>query len=650
MIRNANMLGIAREIAAVTGAALRMPDKALPAGGPAIEGQASIQITNPELNPRFVLGLIRGVEPRESPYWVQRRLRLAGMRPINSVVDATNYVMLSIGQPLHAFDYDQLAARAGGNAPVIITRTASAGEKLTTLDGVERALNEFTVLVCDTAGALSIAGVMGGADTEVTSETRNVLLEGANWNYINIRRTTAAQKLSSEAGWRFARGIHPALAQDGVELGLKCMLDWGGGTVASGLVDEYPMPPRQPEVRLTEQDVHRLLGIQRSAQEIAGLLGRLEFVCRVEGDAVLAAAPPFRMDIGEDVVGVADVVEEVARMVGYDRIPVTRMRDVLPQQRGNPALEKEERVRDGLVSLGIQEVINYRLTAPEREALTLPKGGPAIPSEDAYIRLKNPMSTDRAVMRRSMLSAVLDTLEHNARLRDRLAIFEIGPIFLPTQEGRLPEEPTRLGVAMTGLRQRPAWDTTTKTAMDFFDLKGVIDALLEMLHVSAVRYEPANHPSFHPGKCARVLAGETDLGVIGELHPLVKENYDFGAAPVLAADLDMDALCGCIPQHYGTQPVPVHPPVLEDIAVVVDDTVPAAQVEAVIRQAGGKMLADVRLFDVFRSPSLGEGKKSLAYALTYQAEERTLTDTDAAAIRQKIIRRLEQETSARLRS
>jgi phenylalanyl-tRNA synthetase beta chain len=652
MIRNANMLGLAREIAAVTGQALRKPDASYPAQGPSIEGQAFIQITQPELNPRFVLGMIRDVEIKESPYWVQRRLRLAGMRPINSVVDATNYVMLELGEPLHAFDYDKLVERAGGKPPTIITRTAQPGEKLTTLDGVEHLLNDFTTLVCDTAGSLSIAGVMGGAETEVTNATRNVLLEGASWNYINIRRTTAAQKMTSEAGWRFSRGIHPELASYGVKLGLKRMLEWGGEpgktAVAQGLIDAYPQPAQDPEVQLSVQDIHRLLGLDLSAAEIADLLSRLEFTCRVEGETITVQTPPIRLDIGEGVVGVADLAEEVARMYGYERVPTTRLHDVLPVQHGNRALEMEEDVRDALVGLGLQEVINYRLTSPEREALMLPKGAEVEPPD--YIRLKNPMTSDRSVMRRSVLSTLLDTLERNIRLRERLAFFEIGPVFLPVEGAALPDEPKRLAIGLTGLRQLPTWDQANKAAFDFFDLKGIVEAMLTLLHVTGGSYEPAEHPSFHPGKCARIMAGDSILGVIGELHPLVKENYDFGAAPVLAADIDLDALMAVIPWRYETQSVPVHPPVFEDIAVIVDESLPAAQVEEVIRQSGGKTLASVRLFDVFRSDAIGADKKSLAYSLTYQAAERTLTDTEAAQVRQKIIRRLEQVLGAKLRS
>ncbi len=648
MIRNANILGIAREIAAITGKELRKPEPDYEAKGPSIEGKAVIKIQSPELNPRFVLGLIQDVQPKPSPYRVQQRLRLSGMRPINSIVDATNYVMLEVGEPLHAFDYDVLKERAGGKEPTIITRTAKPGETLTTLDGEKRKLDDFTVLVCDTAGALSIAGVMGGEESEVTEKTRNVLLEGASWNYINVRRTIASQKMSSEAAYRFSRGIHPALAPLGVGLGLQRMQEWGGGEVAQGLVDEYPLPAVSPEVRLTTRDIQRLLGIDLSAQEIAELLERLEFKCRVDDGAIYAQTPPFRMDIGEGMAGVADLAEEVARMYGYERIPVTRLDDVLPPQRGNRGLEMEERVRDVLVELGLQEVINYRLTSPEREVNLMPRG--SAQETPAYVSLMNPMTVERGVMRRSLLAQVLETLQQNIRLRERLALFEIGPVFLPRPGEVLPEEPRRLSIAMTGLRQRMGWDQRSKTTLDFYDLKGVLDAMAEILHIVNVHYEPTENPSFHPGKCARMMVDTKVLGVFGELHPQVKENYEFGPAPLLAADLDMDALDEAIPWRYESMNVPMHPPVLEDIAVIVDEEVPASKVEAVIRAAGGKSLVEVQLFDVFRGEQIGTGKKSLAYSLTYQSPEKTLTDKDATQIRQRIIRRLEQDLNATLRS
>lgn len=647
MIRNASLVGVARELAAATGKPLRKPARSLPASGAPIAGQAFIQIEDPALNPRFVLGLLRGVEPRPSPYKVQLRLRLAGMRPINSIVDATNYVMLELGEPLHAFDYDVLVRRAGGKPPTILTRAAQPGEKLTTLDGVERTLDPFTVLVCDTAGALSLAGVMGGQESEVTAETRNVLLEGASWNFVNTRRTVFAQKLASEAGYRFSRGIHPALAQEGVELGLERMAAWAGGQIAAGLVDAYPAPVADPEVALTPDDVRRVLGISLDAREIAALLTRLEFTCRLEGETVLARTPPHRLDIGEGVIGKADLLEEVARIYGYDRIPTTRLSDPLPAAHPQPALEFEQRVRSALIRLGLQEVLNIRLTSAEREARFNPPG--ATDEQAAYITLKNPLTPERSVLRRSLLVSVLETVERNARTRDRLALFEIGPVYLPQDGLGLPDEPVRVAAVLTGPRDLPAWDRSGSAALDFFDLKGIVEGLSAELHLRDVHYEPADDPRYHPGKSARWMSGDTLLGVFGELHPLVRERFDFGPAPVLCGEFEVAALHRASAGWFESRSVPTHPPVLEDLAVVVDEGLPAARVEQVIRLGGGKLLSDVRLFDIFRGEQIGAGKKSLAYRLTYQAPDRTLTDKDAAQVRQRIIRRLEQDLQARLR-
>ncbi len=648
MARNANVIGVARELAAITGKPLRRPQPSLPRNGPPIAGRAFLEISDPGLNPRFVVGLVEGVTPRPSPYWVQRRLRLAGMRPINSIVDATNYAMLELGEPLHAFDYDVLVKRAGGKAPTISTRAARPGETLTTLDGVERKLDDFTVLVCDTAGPLSLAGVMGGLESEVTDNTRNVLLEGASWNFINTRRTLMAQKLSSEAGYRFSRGVHPALAEEGVQLCLDYIAAWSGGQIASGLVDAYPLPPADPDVAVSEQEVRRLLGIDLKAEEIAGLLSRLEFTCRVEGQTVHAATPPHRLDIGQGVTGAADLVEEIARIYGYDRIPATRLEDSLPLPRTDLALEFETKLRTALVRHGLQEVVTYRLTAPEDEARLRPPGSQS--EEAEYLRLLNPLSPERSAMRRSLLASVLASLEKNARLRDRLAFFEIGPVFLLREGQTLPDEQNRLAIAMTGLRLTPAWDRQETALMDFYDLKGILEGIIEDLHIGPAVFQPAEHPSFHPGKCAEVSAGGQVLGVFGELHPLVKQNYDFLAPPVLAAEFELSAMLAQYTRYFSAESVPIFPPVLEDIAVIVDESVPAAEVEAAIRQGGGKLLAGLRLFDIYRGEQIGTGKKSLAYALIYQAADHTLTAGEASQIRGRIIRRLEQMVGARLRS
>lgn len=653
--RCASMLGLAREIAAMTGNPLKQS---------AVNGQplaavvgdfAEIEITNPELNPRFVLGLLRDVKIGPSPEWVQRRLKLAGMRPINNIVDATNYVMLEIGEPLHAFDYDVLVGRTGSPTvkPKIITRTAHPGEKLTTLDGVERTLDETTVLVCDTVGPLSIAGVMGGLESEVSGTTRNVLLEGAAWNFINIRKTARAQQLPSEASYRFSRGVHPAMAERGVRRCLDLMAAWAGGSVAPGLVDNYPLPPRTPTIELTAADVKRWLGIELSIEQIKSMLERLEFHCSLNTEhCLLVTAPDHRLDIGEGVAGKADLIEEIARVHGYDNLPETRIADLLPPQLGNPSLEKEERIRDLLVYQGLTEVVSYRWTTPEREARRLP---PAAPSDDKpYLRIANPLAYEKAFLRHSVLATVLDTAERNARLRERIALFEIGPQFLASENpSGLPEEQTRLAIVLSGPRALPGWQPADLTPMDFYDLKGILTALLDGLRLPEVRVEAAQHPTFHPGKCARILSGGTQIGFFGELHPQVRARYDWPASfrtPVLAADLDLAALLTRIPAIRSTDSVPTLPPVLEDLAIVVDEDIPAERVETLIRQTGGRIVADVRLFDVYRGEKVGAGKKSLAYSITYQAIDKTLSDKDVAGFRTRILKRLEQELGAKLRA
>ena len=660
--RNANILGVAREVAALTGQPLKKLAYDLPVSGETLAGKVSIEIHDPQLNPRFTLGLIRNVQIKDSPYWVQRRLRMAGMRPISNIVDATNYTMLEIGEPLHAFDYDILQARAaslGAPAVRIITRAAGDGEKLTTLDNAVRVLNPANVLVCDQKGALSMAGVMGGLESEIHDAakapegstrptTTNILLEGAAWNFINIRKTANAHNLHSEAAYRFSRGVHPALTVAGVRRGLYWMAQWSGGTVAPGLVDEYPLPAVDPLVEISERDVKRALGIDLPAAEIAALLARLEFTCTIHGSTILVQTPPFRTDIGEGVVGVADIMEEVARLYGLDRIPETRMADPLPPQRGNPSLEREDRVRDILAGLGLQEVITHRMTAPEIENRLLPRGtAPAL----EYVKLANPIAPEKRVLRRSVLSSVLTVVEHNARLSDALEMFEIGPVFIPQGNpigNDLPLEPRRLAIALSGRRYPQAWDTRLGVKLDFYDLKGIIEALMLELHLN-VSYAPAEHPSFHPGKCAAVLLGRTPLGVFGELHPLVQANYDF-SAPVAAADFDLEALLDAMQTAFDLKAVSEFPPILEDIAVIVDESLPADRVETLIRQTGGKLLASARLFDVFRSEQVGAGKKSLAYALVYQSPDGTLTDKEASQVRYRIIQRLERELGAKLRS
>ena len=638
MARNANVIGIARELAALTGRELKKPKIEFTTSGASVEDSVSIEITNSELNPRFVAGLIRGVEIKPSPYQIQRRLKLAGIRAINNIVDATNYAMIELGEPLHAFDYDVLKERAGEKKIKLITRPAQEGEELVTLDGEKRKLTSMNVLVCDEKSSLSLAGVMGGTESEVTQNTRNVLLEGAAWNFINIRRTAKQHNLPSEASFRFSRGVHPALAETGVKRGLQYMAAWAHGSIAPGLVDAYPLKPKDSVVEVTPKEVKRLLGIELTVEQIAELLSRLEFKCEITNHQLQVTAPAHRMDIDEGVVGLADVLEEVARSYGFDKIPTTTISDALPPQAGNPVHEWEEHLRDLLVAIGMQEVVTYRMTSPEREGRVIAHG--------EYVRIANPIAPERSVLRQSLLAAVLEVAEKNVRA-ESIAMFEVGSIFEPVKND-LPNEPRKLAIVMTGARSASAWDVKAAPAFDFYDMKGRIELLLAGLRYTDIVYAQSESTySLHPGKSAEVKINGQAVGVFGELHPLAKEKYEFGDAPVIVAEFDLEKLRTLNPS-YGIIPVSEFPPMYEDIAIILDESVTASAVEALIRQTGGKTVTDVRLFDVYRDEKIGAGKKSLAYNLTYQAEK-TLTDADAAVIRNKIVKRLENTIGAKLR-
>lgn len=645
MARNANIIGVAREVAALTGAELCQPSYDVLMDGDPMKGKVSIDIREPDLNPRFTAMLIQNVTIAPSPYWMQRRLRMAGMRPISNIVDVTNYVMLETGQPLHAFDYDVLVSRAIG-PPTIVTRLPERGEEVSTLDGVRRELDDFTILVADTAGALSIGGIMGGGESEVSDATTNVLLEAASWNFINIRRTVQAQQLqSSEAGYRFSRAVHPAMAARANKRAAEMMRILGGGAVCRGMEDEYPCPAPAIAIEMPVSAIERHLGISIPKAEIANILKALEFEVGDQGSVLRVTAPDHRLDIGSGVVGIADLVEEIARVYGFERIPETQIADTTPPQRGNPSLEKEEQVRDLLVDFGLQEVVSYRLTSSEREKRT------RIPDDRPYVRLANPIAAERTVMRHSLLASVLENVETNARIHDRLTLYEIGPVYLLDGNMELPVEPRRLVIVMTGPREDTNWTGGDATPMDFYDLKGIVDALLAGIHIQDVEYSIAQHPSFHPVRCAHVGMNDQRslFGIIGELHPAVCEAYNLPKQPVMAADIDLEVLLHTMPRLHQTCGIARYPAVVEDIALIVDGGLPAARVEALIKQTGGRKLVKVKLFDVYHGEQVGAGRKSLAYRLTYQSDAKTLTDGDVAILRNRIVKRLEGEVGAKLR-
>jgi phenylalanyl-tRNA synthetase beta chain len=434
----------------------------------------------------------------------------------------------------------------------------------------------------------------------------------------------------------------------GAKRAAELLRQLAGGTVANGIIDNYPNPRETVTVQLDLNYARRLSGLDLSPEEIAGLLRRLEFIVEpLSGEQLPVKVPDHRMD----VEGGHDLVEEICRMYGYDRIPVTTLSDELPPQRGNPMLEMEESVKDILVQAGMQEIITLRLTSAAREAKLIPRSSGLGPDVRPYVTVTNPISPDRALMRHSVLASVLDVAAGNSRYQDRIALFEIGPVFMVDEEEILPHELTRLVAVMTGYRGRYSWQDGAPPLMDFFDMKGLLERLFYDLRLP-VEYEAATHPTFRQGRTARILLDEIQIGIMGELHPLVVAAYEIRAErrqPVLAADLNFDAIFAHAPARSTYDSISSYPAVREDLALVVGADVTSASVERAIRQAGGFLLKRAELFDVYVGDQIPAGQKSLAYHLTFQSPDKTLNDKEVRRQRERILKQLGRQLGARLR-
>jgi phenylalanyl-tRNA synthetase beta chain len=543
-------------------------------------------------------------------------------------------------------------------------RRARAGEKMTTLDGNERQLTPDMLMITDTLGPIAVGGVMGGLETEVNDRTRNVLLEAAAFDYINNRRTSQTLRLPSEATARFSKGISPEMPVPAASRCARMMADLAAGTVVEGVEDCYPLPQTSAVVEITPAEVRRVLGMDVPATQMRDILQRLEFTVEdtAASDALQVTAPWFRLDVGI----AADLIEEIARIIGYDALPTTLMDDALPPQWRNWALEGKERVRDLLISAGMQDSISYALIGPELNRKLLAAQGepaydapaarlpadtplPVILDPEALVRLENPLTPAADRLRSTLLGSMLNALAANLRTVGRVALFEIGKVYWPAPGELLPAEPEHVAIALAGPREAGAWLNRNDTWMDFFDMKGVVEELLERLGLLAeARFEPAIHPLFGP-KAARVLLKGRPIGVLGELHPAVRRAFDLPEQRSAVAELQLAPLANAVSARHKMNPLSSFPAVKEDLAVLVDEHVTAEQVETAIRQAGGSLLRDVTLFDVYRGKQVPAGKKSLAYALIFQAGDKTLKDADVEKVRRRIMARLSQTVSAELR-
>ncbi len=615
----------------------------------------TLDISDPDLCPRYTAFLIRGVQVGPSPFWMQQRLLRVGMRPINNIVDTTNYVMLELGQPLHAFDYHVLRAKPGEGRPAIIVRRAEPGERMKTLDGELRTFDGEMLLITDDGGPVAVAGVMGGLDSEVTAATTDILLESANFDFLNIRRTSRLLGLTSEASQRFGRRVDPELTAKAAARAAHLMAELGGGEVAPIVGDLYPGQQPQRTIEFDPSHATRILGVEIPAEEMIRTLTSLEFqveqipnpqspIPNPQIPNFLVTPPSHRLDVTRPI----DLIEEIGRIWGYDRFPTTLMRDELPPQRDNPRLEGAERVRDILTGCRLDEIITYSMVDIEDEGNLWPQG--ARPDPAGYLRVRNPLSAERAYLRQTLLPASLHTVRENLRFLDRVAVFEIGAVYLPAGGQTLPDEPRRLGIVMTGPREAQSWLAGQDRApLDFYDLKGVVKTLLDGLGLEGT-FEPGEHPALHPGRCAQLTVGGDVVGVLGELHPVVRESFELPDQPVCALEFDLDKLLADWGAPRTMTSLSAHPPVYEDLALVVDEDAPAERVRELIAQTGRALVRSVVLFDVYRGEQVGTGKKSLAYRLTYQADDHTLTDREVGKLRTKIVRRLERELGAALRS
>ena len=665
-----SVLGLAREVGAITGSPVREPAVDLAETGRPTAERLSVDVQDTALCPRFVGRWVAGVTVGPSPLNVQVRLSAAGQRPISNVVDASNYVMLELGKPIHTFD---AAAVHDGR---IVVRRARAGERFETLDHVERELTDDTLLIADPQGPIGIAGVMGGVASEISDATRDVVVESAIFDPVSIRRTAFRYALRSEASLRFEKGQEFRLARVGADRTAALVAAWAGGEVAPGRVDSEPNEPERRRLAFRPARVERLIGLAIPAAEQTAMLARVGIeattapagtviavaegpepltVVAAAGEAVLeAVVPTWRRDIAIE----ADVAEEVARIYGYDRVPGTLPDTVLPTYRPSP-LEVRNAIRESLVGAGLTEAVTYALVSAERltaaawQTPDVPVPGEGTAAGEA-INVTNPLSQDHALLRQSVVGSLLDVAATNARRgQANSAFFEVGKGY-----GRLNREPHewwRLGIALSGAASDPSWQQPERL-VDLDDAKGVIELLCRRLGFSGPEYDAlADEPLLHPGRAARVTAlgsgeGLGLAGRVGEIHPDVLESWPLRVERCVVAELSISGLGGGqLTDPRGATPSR-QPAVARDVAVVIGGATTAAQVLATIRSSAGAALEDVRLFDVYRGTPLSPDERSLAYRLTFRAQDRTLTEDEVDAAVAKVVAALERELGARIRS
>ena len=627
-----SLIGVAREIRAETGNALKLPEVTLTENSTDIREMTSVTIAASDLCPRYAARVIQGVKIGQSPSWLQQRLETVGIGVINNIVDITNFVLMEYGQPLHAFDYHKLAENR------IVVRRAAAGETLTTLDEVARELTPDMLVIADAEKPVALAGVMGSYDSEITEATRDVLLESAYFNPSSIRATAKALGMSTEASYRFERGADPGIVLAALDRAAQLIAELAGGTICKGVVDVYPGVQPMIQIQLHPERVNFILGTEIEAAEMKEILEHLGFDVEVSRSVYQVAVPTFRSDITREI----DLIEEIARVYGYDNIPTTLPKGDIPVPAPNPKVEVHRRVKHFLLAAGMMEAINYSFCNPncfDKIRFTAND-----PRRDA-LKLRNPLSPEMSVLRTTLISSLLENAQHNRNHQiDTIALFEIGSVFIRNGEQKEPERVTGIltGQIGDGVYSNPYREP------DFYDIKGLVEGILEVCGIVDYTLEKTDAPTFHPGRNAEVLLADTRIGIFGQVYPDVCKNYDLPDETYLF-EFDLEVLVDATTFAKRFAPISVYPKVERDLAIVVDKAVLSDTPTELIYKTGGKLVESVRLFDVYEGEQVPEGKKSLAYAIIYHSATETLTDKAVNALHDKIVKRLNAELGAELR-
>lgn len=618
-----SVIGLARETAATFKKPFAVKKPEFTENSENISDTISVTVENPDKCLRYCARMVKNVKIAPSPAWLARRLKASGIRPINNIVDITNYILMEYGQPMHAFDLRHLS---GGK---ITVRDAKDGEIIKTLDEQDRELNHNDLVIADAEKAVAIAGVMGGFNSEIEDDTTTVIFESATFDAVSVRLTAQKSGLRTEASSRYEKGLDPNNTVPAIERACELVEMLGCGENVGGMIDVVGNIKPETVLELRPDKINAFLGIDISKEEMAEYLRAIEF--KVDLDKMTVTAPSFRPDIQAE----ADVAEEIARFYGYDKIPATPISGEATRGCYTPLQQFRKELANALIARGMSEIFTFTFTSPtEFDKLNLAKDSPLRNA----VRISNPLGEDTSIMRTTTLASMLETMSYNYnRKNEAVSLYEISKVFIPSDGKELPDEPEMLSLGMY------------KKGMDFFDIKGVLEAVFDSLNIRGIEYKQlTDNPTFHPGRTAAIIAGGKQIGVVGEIHPSVSGNFDIDL-PCYAAEINLSDLFACVDTGIKFKPLPKFPAAERDIAVLVDKTTAVGDLHATIAKASGALLDSVKLFDVYEGDRIPEDKKSVAFAISFRAPDRSLTNEEINKVFNKIVKDLQYKNNAQLR-